>query len=158
MFYALQSEDEREMCTRTIYCTNIDKKVVSHVHYFSWMPVWSTTRAIIPGLFVQLMQVTQADVKLFFESVCGEVCSFSCDLPYKCCLSYICHIWWFLTEHFCFKEGSTLEAVGRLSSFNSYCFCWVHNGSYSVPIFIYWNCCNICFYGIRLKLPILFFL
>ncbi|KAA3470212.1 Polyadenylate-binding, cytoplasmic and nuclear [Gossypium australe] len=37
------SEDEREMCARTIYCTNIDKKV------------------------------TQADVKLFFESVCGEV-------------------------------------------------------------------------------------
>ncbi|XVE58279.1 hypothetical protein DITRI_Ditri04bG0157700 [Diplodiscus trichospermus] len=38
-----RSEDEREMCTRTIYCTNIDKKV------------------------------TQADVKLFFESVCGKV-------------------------------------------------------------------------------------
>ncbi|XP_022763025.1 polyadenylate-binding protein-interacting protein 10-like isoform X2 [Durio zibethinus] len=38
-----RSEDEREMCTRTIYCTNIDKKI------------------------------TQADVKLFFESVCGEV-------------------------------------------------------------------------------------
>ncbi|XWS50268.1 hypothetical protein CRYUN_Cryun12cG0073800 [Craigia yunnanensis] len=38
-----RSEDEREMCTRTIYCANIDKKV------------------------------TQADVKLFFESVCGEV-------------------------------------------------------------------------------------
>ncbi|XP_076898608.1 polyadenylate-binding protein-interacting protein 11-like isoform X2 [Bidens hawaiensis] len=38
-----QSEDEREMCARTIYCTNIDKKV------------------------------TQADVKLFFETLCGEV-------------------------------------------------------------------------------------
>nr|KJB74651.1 hypothetical protein B456_012G000600 [Gossypium raimondii] len=38
-----RSEDEREMCTRTIYCTNIDKKI------------------------------TQADIKLFFESVCGEV-------------------------------------------------------------------------------------
>ncbi|GLU12092.1 hypothetical protein SLE2022_287990 [Rubroshorea leprosula] len=38
-----RSEDEREMCSRTIYCTNIDKKV------------------------------TQADVKLFFESLCGEV-------------------------------------------------------------------------------------
>ncbi|XP_019153580.1 PREDICTED: polyadenylate-binding protein-interacting protein 11-like isoform X1 [Ipomoea nil] len=38
-----QSEDEREMCARTIYCTNIDKKV------------------------------TQADVKLFFETICGEV-------------------------------------------------------------------------------------
>ncbi|KAI8007851.1 Polyadenylate-binding protein-interacting protein 11 [Camellia lanceoleosa] len=39
----MRSEDEREMCARTIYCTNIDKKV------------------------------TQADVKLFFESICGEV-------------------------------------------------------------------------------------
>ncbi|XP_047337681.1 polyadenylate-binding protein-interacting protein 12-like [Impatiens glandulifera] len=38
-----RSEDEREMCSRTIYCTNIDKKI------------------------------TQADVKLFFESFCGEV-------------------------------------------------------------------------------------
>nr|XP_009791783.1 PREDICTED: polyadenylate-binding protein-interacting protein 11-like isoform X2 [Nicotiana sylvestris]XP_016447005.1 PREDICTED: polyadenylate-binding protein-interacting protein 11-like isoform X2 [Nicotiana tabacum] len=38
-----RSEDEREMCARTIYCTNIDKKV------------------------------TQGDVKLFFESFCGEV-------------------------------------------------------------------------------------
>jgi hypothetical protein len=38
-----RSEDEREMCTRTIYCTNIDKKL------------------------------TQADVKNFFESICGEV-------------------------------------------------------------------------------------
>lgn len=37
------SEDERELCARTIYCTNIDKKV------------------------------TQADVKLFFQSLCGEV-------------------------------------------------------------------------------------
>ncbi|XP_073359631.1 polyadenylate-binding protein-interacting protein 11 isoform X4 [Aegilops tauschii subsp. strangulata] len=35
-----RSDDEREMCARTIYCTNIDKK---------------------------------ADVKLFFESICGEV-------------------------------------------------------------------------------------
>uniref|UniRef100_A0A7C9A1F4 RRM domain-containing protein n=1 Tax=Opuntia streptacantha TaxID=393608 RepID=A0A7C9A1F4_OPUST len=38
-----KSEDEREMCARTVYVTNIDKKV------------------------------TQADVKLFFESFCGEV-------------------------------------------------------------------------------------
>ncbi|ESQ48523.1 hypothetical protein EUTSA_v10021108mg [Eutrema salsugineum] len=38
-----RSEYEREMCTRTIYCTNIDKKV------------------------------SQADVRNFFESACGEV-------------------------------------------------------------------------------------
>ncbi|XP_038709093.1 polyadenylate-binding protein-interacting protein 12-like isoform X1 [Tripterygium wilfordii] len=38
-----RSEDEREMCSRTVYCASIDKKV------------------------------TQADVKLFFESLCGEV-------------------------------------------------------------------------------------
>lgn len=38
-----QSEDEREMCARTIYCTNIDKKI------------------------------SQAEVRLFFESLCGKV-------------------------------------------------------------------------------------
>ncbi|KAK4484621.1 hypothetical protein RD792_007210 [Penstemon davidsonii] len=38
-----RSEDEREMCARTVYCTNIDKKA------------------------------SQADVKNFFESRCGEV-------------------------------------------------------------------------------------
>ncbi|MCO5589201.1 hypothetical protein L7F22_043167 [Adiantum nelumboides] len=38
-----QSEDEREMCARTIYCTNIDKKVA------------------------------QGEVKLFFETLCGQV-------------------------------------------------------------------------------------
>ncbi|KAJ4726608.1 Polyadenylate-binding protein [Melia azedarach] len=36
-----RSEDEREMCSRTVYCTNIDKKV------------------------------SQADVKNFFETACG---------------------------------------------------------------------------------------
>lgn len=38
-----RSEDERQMCARTVYCTNIDKKV------------------------------TQADVKDFFETRCGAV-------------------------------------------------------------------------------------
>ncbi|XP_006348375.1 polyadenylate-binding protein-interacting protein 9-like [Solanum tuberosum] len=38
-----RSEDEREMCARTVYCTNIDKKL------------------------------SQADVKNFFETRCGEV-------------------------------------------------------------------------------------
>lgn len=37
------SEDERDMCMRTVYCTNIDKKV------------------------------SQVDVKNFFEATCGEV-------------------------------------------------------------------------------------
>ncbi|KAE9585093.1 hypothetical protein Lal_00018309 [Lupinus albus] len=38
-----RSDDEREMCARTVYCTNIDKKV------------------------------SQAEVKNFFETACGEV-------------------------------------------------------------------------------------
>ncbi|KAI4384874.1 hypothetical protein MLD38_002968 [Melastoma candidum] len=38
-----RSHDEREKCSRTVYCTNIDRKV------------------------------TQAEVKHFFESLCGEV-------------------------------------------------------------------------------------
>ncbi|KAK8560952.1 hypothetical protein V6N13_026387 [Hibiscus sabdariffa] len=41
--YLPKSADEREMCSRTVYCTNIHKKV------------------------------TKAGVKLFFESFCGEV-------------------------------------------------------------------------------------
>ncbi|KAE8720385.1 Polyadenylate-binding protein-interacting protein 11 [Hibiscus syriacus] len=41
--YLPRSEDEREMCTRTVYCTNIAKKV------------------------------SQAEVKNFFESTCGQV-------------------------------------------------------------------------------------
>ncbi|XP_062090169.1 polyadenylate-binding protein-interacting protein 9-like [Humulus lupulus] len=38
-----RSDDEREMCSRTVYCTNIDKKV------------------------------SQTEVKSFFETACGEV-------------------------------------------------------------------------------------
>ncbi|KAF3783690.1 Polyadenylate-binding protein-interacting protein 9 [Nymphaea thermarum] len=38
-----KSEDEREMCARTVYCTNIDKKV------------------------------SQADIRIFFELYCGKV-------------------------------------------------------------------------------------
>lgn len=38
-----RTEEEREMCARTIYCTNIDKKV------------------------------SQSDLKVFFETLCGEV-------------------------------------------------------------------------------------
>ncbi|CAN1254796.1 Polyadenylate-binding protein-interacting protein 11 [Linum perenne] len=41
--YLPRTDDEWEMCTRTIYCTNIDKKV------------------------------TQTEIKVFFQSVCGEV-------------------------------------------------------------------------------------
>ncbi|KAG0458022.1 hypothetical protein HPP92_023179 [Vanilla planifolia] len=39
----MKSNDEREMVVRTVYCTNIDKKV------------------------------TQTEVKQFFQQVCGEV-------------------------------------------------------------------------------------
>jgi hypothetical protein len=30
----MQSDDEREMCTRTVYCTNIDKKVYHHLLFY----------------------------------------------------------------------------------------------------------------------------
>ncbi|KAL5222108.1 hypothetical protein ABZP36_026821 [Zizania latifolia] len=65
-----RSDDEREMCARTIYCTNIDKKVcyptvVLHILIFVMlMFLWYV---------IHLIQVSQADVKLFFESICGEV-------------------------------------------------------------------------------------
>ncbi|RZC91506.1 hypothetical protein C5167_027568 [Papaver somniferum] len=56
-----RSEDEREMCARTIYCTNIDKKI-SH-----------------------------ADVKLFFESICGEVYRLRIlgDYRHSTCIAFV---------------------------------------------------------------------
>ncbi|PRQ22096.1 hypothetical protein RchiOBHm_Chr6g0246511 [Rosa chinensis] len=48
------TEDEREMCARTVHCTNFDKKV------------------------------SQAAVKLSFESVCEEVCDFMGNYKYLC--------------------------------------------------------------------------
>ncbi|MQL97192.1 hypothetical protein Taro_029878 [Colocasia esculenta] len=62
-----RSEDEREMCARTVYCTNIDKKVCN---LFSW----------IFNIFCALF-VTQTDVKAFFEAWCGEV-SMTCQLVF----------------------------------------------------------------------------
>lgn len=41
----MQSDDEREMCTRTVYCTNIDKKVANlfflflHNNMFALFPL-----------------------------------------------------------------------------------------------------------------------
>lgn len=60
------------MCSRTIYCTNIDKKVVFNL-LFLFRCFLTRTGASVPNLVVHSMQVTQADVKLFFESLCGEV-------------------------------------------------------------------------------------
>nr|XP_025887291.1 polyadenylate-binding protein-interacting protein 11 isoform X1 [Solanum lycopersicum] len=65
-----RSEDEREMCARTVYCTNIDKKVF-WVYNFTFLMDFNEEN--IYYLYVCMKQITQADVKLFFESLCGEV-------------------------------------------------------------------------------------
>ena len=59
------------MCARTIYCTNIDKKVVLLTESFHGL--LDSRFQYKHYLFVYMLQVTQADVKLFFESICGEV-------------------------------------------------------------------------------------
>ncbi|KAK4800990.1 hypothetical protein SAY86_021477 [Trapa natans] len=69
-----RNEDEREMCSRTIYCTNIDKKV--HTSLMKEVSGITTTikQSVSHVLFLYVgVQVTQADVKSFFESICGEV-------------------------------------------------------------------------------------
>ncbi|RZR95938.1 hypothetical protein BHM03_00024849 [Ensete ventricosum] len=33
LFLCFKSDDEREMCSRTVYCTNIDKKVDDSIYY-----------------------------------------------------------------------------------------------------------------------------
>ena len=71
------------MCARTVYCTNIDKKVF-WVYNFTFLMDFNEEN--IYDLYVCMKQITQADVKLFFESLCGEVCSFfSPDLSESAC-------------------------------------------------------------------------
>lgn len=73
LYPLFQNDDEREMCTRTIYCTNIDKKVfILVLHHKKDSRLETVIHYTCIILFV--LQVTQADIKLFFESVCGEVC------------------------------------------------------------------------------------
>lgn len=109
------------------------------------------------------MQLTQSDVKNFFESICGEVCSFSLNKTYVfyCWLnfssyeicSFICcghlgSVFYCLLsveyKYLIFSYthlGSTVEASWGSQSFNSNCFCWVQSGNYSLTftclIFIY---------------------
>ena len=47
---------------------------------FSWPQIIGS---FIPYLFLHLMQVTQADVKFFFETLCGEVCRVPCLMNLK---------------------------------------------------------------------------
>lgn len=60
-------------------------------------------------LFLHLMQVTQADVKFFFETVCGEVCSVPCLMNLKLfiVLQFLSITYWTLFP--CI--GSSLEAT-----------------------------------------------
>lgn len=77
LYPLFQNDDEREMCTRTIYCTNIDKKVfILVLHHKKDSRLETVIHYTCIILFV--LQVTQADIKLFFESVCGEVCEYTC--------------------------------------------------------------------------------
>lgn len=69
-FCDVQSDDEREMCSRTVYCTNIDKKVFllllcSDSDCLQFCAIEFT-------LYISL-QISQAEVKNFFETACGEV-------------------------------------------------------------------------------------
>lgn len=63
----IQSEDEREMCTRTIYCTNVDKNVNTFSRYIAFAHLFSVLRDSYK------LQATEDDVKTFFQSACGEV-------------------------------------------------------------------------------------
>ncbi|XP_017254510.1 polyadenylate-binding protein-interacting protein 12 isoform X2 [Daucus carota subsp. sativus] len=69
-----RSEDEREICSRTIYCTNIDKKVILESNkFFCFFGEYLLEENDNHIYASYLIQVTQADVKLFFETFCGEL-------------------------------------------------------------------------------------
>lgn len=64
------------------------------------------------------MQVSQADVKLFFESVCGEVCDFMENLKYSVFFSFFFLVMMTTTvldsihEDISFSAGLSSEAAG----------------------------------------------
>ena len=65
-FHLFQSEDEREMCSRTIYCTNIDKKVLQDLRFFTillqgWIESFSY-------LFLQLLILPSKSHFLFIDA------------------------------------------------------------------------------------------
>lgn len=70
----IQTEDEKEMVVRTVYCTNIDKKV--RASYQSILSLFrATLRYYLRYTSSFGVKVTQTDVKVFFEQLCGEVSS-----------------------------------------------------------------------------------
>lgn len=134
------------MCTRTVYCTNIDKKVFVHffiLRFFLLMVgiKWPTKFT----WYYFLAQVIQADVKSFFETKCGLVCKENQTKKlHKACLKMYdvitlvvgfwgithtppeLHLWnstWYV--HFC----SCKSAVGCVSHSDS-CF---HTFFYNQP-------------------------
>lgn len=140
----MQSEDEREMCARTVYCTNIDKKVdilirdllffffvciilsgpCSDAHCSSYYALahmqlfvnkyFSCSFIIINSQLLYSEQVTQADVKNFFETRCGEV-----SMKFKNLNVGLRSV----IERCSYFAGFSPEAFGRSRALDPHCFC-----------------------------------
>jgi len=93
--------------------------------------------------FFCFLQVTQLDVKLFFESVCGEVCDYNrCKhgsdfLLDGTSLRFKRN---FISRDILSDAGLSPEAARGLSSFYSYCFCGVCDGNYLFLLFMCTEC------------------
>lgn len=91
-------------------------------------------------------QVSQAEVKLFFESVCGEVCDLievmSAFFLHKFNIHSAIYQDCIYRAIYC-NAGISPEAARRLSPFYSNCLCRVCNGIYSSFSFL----CAVSFFA-----------
>lgn len=81
----------------------------------------------INALYVE--QVTQADVKNFFETRCGAVSMmFWCSKIFSMCIIYFSYTQCSLTSSL--STGFSSKAFGGSGALNPHCFCWVCHGMF----------------------------
>lgn len=118
-FCDLQSDDEREMCARTIYCTNIDKKV-------PYLHSCYTTRCSFCHCFVLIYALVaghsgRSEIVLWVYMWRGW--SFFTwnflSLVYSLCCLYVCRKWQF-NQHSIIGSLQWLLQVFRLRLLGDY--------------------------------------
>lgn len=133
-----QSEDEREMCVRTVYCTNIDKRVIQFPLTISLMRFclfWKllTAKVLEQLTFFNVLLLVFADHSNWLESLLWNALRGGMNIGLECdnyFYALICMSSALQSIFFCYISfvGSSSEAW-RLSPPNPYCFCWVCDGN-----------------------------
>lgn len=135
------------MCSRTVYCTNIDKKVytfhknpfVPNVEelglghaYMALLNIWNIAGSMCRFLKLK-SRISLKQLVVRWGKVLFIICSF---------------FWSYFTSSsnwlsFFLISGYSFEAFGRSCAFNSYSFCWICNGKFKLT--------TLCLMKIKVK-------